>query len=76
MPIGQDDAANVYSLRPEPARKRLRSTPAAAVRISIEGQVDGPTAIAQLLELTRVQMIAQRAGDIAKTGLPQHGVVE
>ena len=45
MPIWQQDTPNRYALGPEPPRKRLRGTRAAAVRISIEGQVNGPTAI-------------------------------
>jgi len=54
---------------PKPARKRLRGTGAAAVRLSIAGQILGSTAIAELLKLARIQMITERAGDIAKTGL-------
>jgi hypothetical protein len=46
MPIWQQHTPDGYALRPEPTRKRLRGTPAAAVRIGIEGQVDGSLAIA------------------------------
>ena len=36
----------------------------------------GSGAVAQLPELARIEMGSQRAGDVAKTGLPQHSVVE
>src|ERR1035441_9989899 len=32
--------------------------------------------VAQLSKLARVEVGSQRAGDVLKTGLPQHGVVE
>ena len=49
---------------------------AAAVGIDIEGEIDRARAVAQLLKLASVQMRAQRAGDVAKTRLPQHGIVK
>jgi len=48
----------------------------AAVGVDIEGEINGARAIAQLLKLVSVEMRAQRAGDMAKTCLPQHGIVE
>src|SRR6266849_2123147 len=49
---------------------------AAAVGIGIEAQIDGPRAVAHLLQLTGVEISSQRTGDVVKTGLPQNGVVE
>ena len=54
----------------------LRGSLAGAVGIDIEGEIDRARAVAQLLKLAGVQMRAQRAGDVAKTRLPQHGIVE
>lgn len=76
MPQRQYDAAGGNVLRPEPIGKPSRGLLAAAVGIRIEGQIDGPHPVAQLLELTAIQMVPQRARDIAKAGLPQHGVIE
>ena len=52
----------------------LRGLLAAAV--DIEGEINGARAVAQLSKLVSVKMRAQRAGDVAKTRLPQHGIVE
>jgi len=49
---------------------------AAAVGIDIEGEINRARAVAQLSKLVSVKMRAQRAGDVAKTRLPQHGMVE
>jgi len=49
---------------------------AAAVGIDIEGEKDRARAIAQLTKLVSVEMRAQRAGEVAKPRLPQHGIVE
>ncbi len=49
---------------------------AAAVGIGIEGEKNGARAVAQLSKLVGVEGSAQRAGDVAKTRLPQHGIVE
>jgi hypothetical protein len=49
---------------------------AAAVGIDIEGEINHARATAQLLKLVSVEMGAQRAGEVAKTCLPQHGIVE
>jgi hypothetical protein len=49
---------------------------AATVGIDIEGEIDSARAVAQLLELGGIEMRAQRAGNVVKTGLPQHGIVE
>jgi len=39
-------------------------------------EINRARAIAQLLKLVSVEMGAQRAGDVVKTRLPQHGIVE
>jgi hypothetical protein len=54
----------------------VRGLLAAAVSIDIEGEINSARTIAQLLKLVSVEMRAQRAGDMAKTCLPQHGIVE
>ena len=76
MTLGQEDAASGDALRPEPACQPLRCLLAAAVGIGIEGEINGSRAVAQLPKLAGVEMRSQRAGDVAKTRLPQHGVVE
>src|SRR5713226_6734631 len=76
MAVGQRDSANVHALLSEPAGERLRRLPATAVSVRIKGQIDGSLAVAQLPILVGIEMIAQRAGDVVETGLPQDGVVE
>ena len=76
MTIGQEDAASDDALRLETLCELLRGLLAAAVGIDIEGEIDRARAVAQLLQLAGVQMRAQRAGDVTKTRLPQHGIVE
>ena len=49
---------------------------AAAVAVGIKGQIDGSGTVAELPKLARIEMGSQRAGDVVKAGLPQHGVVE
>src|SRR5262249_26905622 len=39
-------------------------------------EINRAWAVAQLLQLTGVQMRAERTGDVAKTRLPQHGIIE
>jgi len=74
--IGQEDAASDDALQPETMCELLRGLLAAAIGIDIEGEVNGARAVAQLPKLVSVKMRAQRAGDVAKTRLPQHGIVE
>ena len=76
MAIGQEDAASGDALRLETMCELLRGLLAAAVGIDIEGEINGARAVAQLSKLAGVEVGAQRAGDVAKTGLPQHGQVE
>src|SRR5215831_6792428 len=49
---------------------------ATAVGVCIEGEINRAWAVAQLLQLAGIQMCAQRASDVAKARLPQHGIVE
>ncbi len=74
MALGQEDAASDDALRLETMCKLLRGLLAAAV--DIEGEINGARAVAQLPKLVSVKMRAQRAGDVAKTRLPQHSIVE
>src|SRR5256885_877687 len=74
--LGQERAASGDALRVETLSQVLRGLLAAAVGIDIEGEINGARAIAQLSRLIGIQMRAQRAGDVAKTRLPQHGIVE
>lgn len=76
MTIGQEDAASGDAVRLEMMCELLRGLLAAAVGIDIEGEIDRARAVAQLLKLAGVQMRAQRAGDVAKTCLPQHREIE
>ncbi len=76
MAFGQEHAASGDALCAETLCQSLRGLLAAAVGIDIEGEINGARAIAQLSKLASVEMRAQRAGDVAKTRLPQHGIVE
>jgi hypothetical protein len=44
--------------------------------VGVKGQIDGSRAVTQLPNLACIEMIPHRAGEVAKTGLPQNGVVE
>ena len=44
--------------------------------VRVKGQIDSSGSVAELPELVRVEMVSHRAGDVVKTGLPQHGVIE
>ena len=74
--IGQRDAASGDASLPETPCEALRGLLAAAVGVGIKGQIDGSRTVAQLPKLARIEMGSQRAGDVVKAGLPQHGVVE
>src|ERR1700730_3624988 len=54
----------------------MRRLLASAVWVGIKGQIDGSRTVAQLPILAPVEMISHRAGNVAKTGLPQNGIVE
>ena len=74
--IGQEYAASREALRPETPCELRRRWLATAVSICIEGEINRAWAVAQLLQLAGIQMCAQRASDVAKARLPQHGIVE
>ena len=61
---------------PETECELLRCLLATAIGVCIEGEINSARTVAQLLKLAGVQMRAQRAGDVAKTRLPQHGIIE
>ena len=48
----------------------------AVVGIDIEGEINGAWPVAELSQLIRVEMGAQRTGEVMKPRLPQHGIVE
>ena len=76
MAIGQQYAASRETLRPEMPCESLRGSLATAVSICIEGEINRAWAVAQLLQLAGIQMCAQRASEVAKARLPQHGIIE
>ena len=74
--LGQEDAASSDTLRAKTMGQLLCGLLAAVVGIDIEGEIDGAWPVAQLSKLIRVEMGAQRTGDVVKTRLPQHRIVE
>ena len=76
LALGQEHLASGDALRPETMCELLRGLLAAAVGINIEGEINSARAVAQLLKLAGVEMRAQRAGEVAKACLPQHGIIE
>ena len=48
----------------------------AAVLVGVKGQIHGSRTVAELAELACIQVGAQRAGDVMKSGLPHRGIVE
>ncbi len=54
----------------------LRRLLTAAIPVRIKGQIDGSRGVAELPKLARIEVGSQRAGNVLKSGLPQHGVVE
>ena len=74
--IGQRDAASRMPCSLRHRQRALRCLLSTAVGVGIKGHIDGARAVAQLAELVRIEMGSQRTGDVVKTGLPQHGVVE
>jgi hypothetical protein len=76
MALGQYDAASGNALLPKSISEPLRGLLPTAIYIRIEGEINGSHAFAQLPELAAIEMVAQGASNVAKAGLPQHGVVE
>ena len=69
--VRQQYCANAQALFSEATGKRLRGALTTAIRIGIEGQVNGARTVTQLLKLAAVEVSSHRAGDVAKTCLPQ-----
>ena len=76
MSFWQEDAAGIDTLRAKTMGQLLGGLLPALVGIDIEGEIDSARTFAQLVELVRVEMGSQRAGDVVKSRLPQHGIVE
>jgi hypothetical protein len=62
--------------RPETIGKLLRGLLTATIVVNIEGEINRALVVAQLPKLAGVEVGAQRAGEVMKTCLPQHGIVE
>jgi len=56
--------------------KCIRGVLPAAIRIGIKGHVNSSMPIAELFELASIEVSAHRAGNIAKPGLPQYGIIK
>jgi len=65
-----------YALFPKTSCEALGCLSTAVIAVRIKGHIDGSEIVAQLPKLARVEMGSQRTGDVLKSGLPQHGVVE
>src|SRR5713226_2127967 len=76
MAVGQRHGAHVYALLAESVDKRLSRLLTTAVPVGVKSQIDGSRTVAKLPNLACIEMGSQRAGDVAKTGFPQRGVVE
>ena len=76
MALGQEHAASGDALRAQTLCELLRGLLSTAVGVDIEGEINGARTVAQLLKLVSVEMGAQRTGDVAKTGVPQHREIE
>ena len=72
----QRHSAYVYALLAESAGKRLSRLLTTTVPIGIKSQVDGSRTVTELPVLVSAEVISHRAGDVVKTGLPQHRVIE
>ena len=76
MALGQEHAARGDAFCSEMLCELLGGLLAAAVGIDIEGEINGAWTIAQLSKLVSAEMRAERAGEVAKPRLPQHGIIE
>ena len=68
--LWQQDAKGQDAVCAKALGQSLCSLLSALVGVDIEGEIDGALAITQLVELGVIQMGAQRAGCVLKTGLP------
>ena len=67
--LWQQDAKGHDAVCAKAMGQSLCSPLSALVGVDIEGEIDGALAITQLVELGVIQMGAQRAGRVLKTGL-------
>ena len=67
--LWQQDAKGHDAVCAKAMGQSLSSPLPALVGVDIEGEIDGALAITQLVELGVIQMGAQRAGRVLKTGL-------
>jgi len=74
--LWQHDAASSDTLSVKTMGKKFSGLLSALVGVNIEGEIDGARSFAQLVELLRVEMSSQRAGDVVKARLPHYGIVE
>ncbi len=65
----QQDAKGHDAVCAKAMGQSLCSPLSALVGVDIEGEIDGALGITQLVELSIIQMGAQRAGRVLKTGL-------
>ena len=72
----QENAASGNTSRPETIGKLLRGLLTAAIGVNIEGEINRALVVAQLPKLVGAEVGSQRAGEVTKTCLPQHGIVE
>jgi hypothetical protein len=57
--VGQEDMESSHALSAKPAHHPLRRRLAASVGVGIQGKIDSPRPVAQLLKLRCVRVIAQ-----------------
>ncbi|HTF70210.1 MAG TPA: hypothetical protein VK638_46790 [Edaphobacter sp.] len=76
MAIRQHDAVSCYASLVESMYEPLRRLLPTVIGLGVEGYGDGPGTGTQLLKLAPVEMVSQRACDVANAGLPKHGVVK
>src|SRR5438067_7695724 len=75
--IGQVNREGFDAVRPQTLGELAGCSLPAAVVIGVESQVDGTQgAVAQLMKLSGIQACPERAGDVAKTCLPQDHPIE
>ena len=68
--LWQQDAKSHDAVCAKAMGQSLCSPLSALVGVDIEDEIDGALAITQLVEVGVIQMGAQRAGRVLKTGLP------
>ena len=76
MALGQEDATGSDTLHTQTMGQLQRRVLAALIGIDIEGEINSAWSVAKLSKLVRVEMGAQRTGEVVKTRLPQHRIVE